>query len=212
VYARGFATSASAERDANTAEDRETLDPRISDPLVDEPSSKALEIIALGQQITEMKANWQRSSAEADNMSKKMHKEIAQMRESAAEKMAPALFPVADAMDLYLTHRPNFELEEHQNNTDAKGAFDGLEVAKKHFNAAMMGIKISEITPQIGDQFDPMIHNACFEVKGSGNLMPGQVGTVLKSGWAKDRTLLRLADVALVSADEGEEISDESNA
>lgn len=42
-------------------------------------------------------------------------------------------------------------------------------------------------------QFDPMMHNACFEMDAPENCLPGQIGLVIKTGWAKNTTLLRYA-------------------
>jgi len=135
-----------------------------------------------------------------------MHKETAQLRESAVEKMAPTLFPVADTLDLYIAKRP-FESEEFQNS-EAKGAFDGLEVAKKQFNAAMLSIKMTEIVPQIGDDFDPSLHEACMEVDVPPNCQPGQIGLVLRSGWVKERSLLRPAEVGIARTSDIHHVSD----
>jgi len=125
-----------------------------------------------------------------------MHKEIAQTRESSSDKMASSLFPVSDTLDFCLKHKPNFESDEFKDNLQAKGAFDGLEAAKKQFVSALKSVNIDEIVPELGDEFDPLIHNACFEVEKGAN--PGQIGLVIKSGWAKDKTLLRPADVGVV--------------
>lgn len=36
-----------------------------------------------------------------------------------------------------------------------------------------------------------MMHNACFQVDGNDNCLPGQIGLIIKTGWAKNNSLLR---------------------
>lgn len=74
------------------------------------------------------------------------------MRETAADKMAISLFPVADTLEYCIRHRPDFESEGLTDNVEAKGAFDGLEAAKRQFISAMKSVNISEIVPQVGDE------------------------------------------------------------
>jgi len=166
----------------------------------DTTNSKEKIIASLEEKIGEVKTNWQNALADTDNLTKKMLKEIAQTREQAADKLAISLFPVSDTLDFCLRHRPDFDTEELKDNVEGKGAFDGLEAAKRQFVTAMRSINITELVPQLGDEFDPMMHNACFEVESSPNAAPGQIGVVIKTGWAKNNTLLRAADVGVAKA------------
>jgi len=127
-----------------------------------------------------------------------MLKEISRTQEQASDRLAISLFPVSDTIDYCLRHRPDFESDELKDNLEAKGAFDGLEAGKRQFVSAMRTLNIGEIVPQVGDQFDPMMHNACFEVDATPSASTGQVGVIVKTGWAKNNTLLRAADVGVV--------------
>jgi len=136
----------------------------------DNETLKDKKVALLEEKLNEVKNNWQSSLAETDNITKKMLKDIAHNREAAADKLAVSLFPVSDTIDFCLVHKPDFESEELQSNVDAKGAFDGLEAAKRQFVSAMRSLNIDEIVPELGDKFDPMLHNACFEVEAKNGL------------------------------------------
>jgi len=193
-YARSFSSQAGEpepkieEETANETPEKEEV-------------SKEQIIARLEEQIAEVKSNWQSALAETDNVTKKMLKDVATTRESAADKLAVNLFPVADTLEFCIRNRPDFEGDE---NVEAKGAFDGLEAAKRQFVTAMRSLSVNEIVPAVGDEFDPMIHNACFEVEDSPNAAPGQVGLVIKTGWSKGNTLLRAADVGVAKRKECE--------
>lgn len=137
----------------------------------EDPEAVKDQIIAkLEEQIAEVKTKWQLTLAETDNLTKKMLKgmllwvfciekleEIATTRETASDKMAHSLFPLSDTLEFCLRHRPDFDSEEHKDNVEAKGAFDGLESTKKQFVAAMRSVNINEIVPQVGDEVHTLL-------------------------------------------------------
>lgn len=198
-YGRSFCTAEEV-KEKEPEEEKDEVDPR--DLVEDSPEAlKDKQIALLSDKITEMKANWQRSLADTDNVTKKMHKDVAHAKDTATEKMVRQLLVVSDTLDFCLRNKPNFESPELLENSEAKGAFDGLEASKKHFVAALKSVNVHEIVPQVGDEFDPQIHNACFQVETEG-VKPGQIGLVIKSGWVKENMLLRAADVGVVKEKE----------
>jgi molecular chaperone GrpE len=159
---------------------------------------KAERIKELEDQIRQAKDSWKLALAETDNLTKRMHKEVAKGREAGTDKMAQTIFSVGDILDLCLRNKPDLEAEEFANNLQLKGAFDGLAAAKTSLTAALQNTaNITEIAPQPGDNFDPMLHNACFEVE-EPTIEPGQIAVVIKAGYVKGDTLLRPADVGIV--------------
>eukprot|EP01126_Amoeba_proteus_P020900 TRINITY_DN211_c0_g1_i5.p1 TRINITY_DN211_c0_g1~~TRINITY_DN211_c0_g1_i5.p1 ORF type:complete len:278 (-),score=56.03 TRINITY_DN211_c0_g1_i5:177-923(-) len=200
-YGRAFSTEVEEGKEGKEVkEELDDVDPRDLEETLE--ALKDQQIALLGDKITEMKGNWQRALAETDNLTKKMHKDVAQARDHSAEKMVRQLLVVSDTLDFCLRSKPNFEDPDLKENSEAKGAFDGLEAAKKHFVSALKSVNVHEIVPQLGDTFDPMLHNACFEVEGNDQALPGQIGLVVKSGWVKENTLIRAADVGVVKAKE----------
>jgi len=161
------------------------------------------QIEILRKQINDVKYNWRLTLADLDNLTKKAHKDTALAREAGAEKIIRKLFPVMDNIDYCLKCKPDFSLPEFAENLEARGAFDGLESAKKQFCNALVSYDVSEIFPMIGDVFDPLIHEAIFEIEQpQSDIKPGQIGDILKAGWIKKGILLRPASVAVVKVPE----------
>jgi molecular chaperone GrpE len=204
-YGRGYCSAASDDPKPDTVDEEQKIDDTKEVPVLeDEAVTKGKIMSSLEGKIAEAKANWHLALAETDNVTKKMFKEISRTQDQASDRLAQNLFPVSDTIDFCLRHRPDFESEELKDNLEAKGAFDGLEAAKRQFVQAMKTVHITEIVPQVGDQFDPMLHNACFEVEKTPNspATPGQIGVIVKTGWSKNNTLLRAADVGVVKVQE----------
>jgi molecular chaperone GrpE len=162
------------------------------------------QIELLRKQINDVKYSWRLTLADLDNLTKKAHKDTAIAREAGAEKIIKKLFPVMDNIDYCLKHKPDFSSPEFADNLEARGAFDGLESSKKQFCNTLSSYDVSEIFPMLGDTFDPLVHEAIFEIEQpeDSNIKPGQIGEILKAGWIKKGILLRPASVAVVKVPE----------
>jgi molecular chaperone GrpE len=158
----------------------------------------------LRKQVNDVKYNWRLTLADLDNLTKKAHKDTALAREAGAEKIIKKLFPVMDNIDYCLKYKPDFSSPEFADNLEARGAFDGLESAKKQFCNALVSYDVSEIFPMLGDVFDPLVHEAIFQIEqpADENIKPGQIGEIIKAGWIKKGILLRPASVAVVKVPE----------
>jgi len=153
--------------------------------------------------IEELRNGWRSAVAEQDNIRKRAQKEIDRAKEFGVEKLCKHLFSVSDTMNIIIQNKPNFDLTEHQENLLAKSAFEGIEQVKGQFLSALTdAYEIEESYPKLGDNFDPLQHNALFEVDSpSGvNIPAGKVGLVVKSAWKRKGTLLRPASVGVVKA------------
>jgi len=152
----------------------------------------------LEDSIREAKDTWKMALAEQHNLSTKLKQDITKGRDSGTDKLAKGIFSVGDILDLCLQNKPDLDSEEFQENIHLKGAFDGLQAAKTQLSSVLLNVaSITEIVPQPGDNFDPMLHNACFEVD-SPSIEAGQIGVVMKSGYTKKDVLFRPADVGIV--------------
>jgi len=162
------------------------------------------QIEILKKQINDVKYNWRLTLADLDNLTKKAHKDTALAREAGAEKIIRKLFPLMDNIDYCLKMKPDFSSPELVDNLEARGAFDGLESAKKQFCNALVSYEVHEIFPMLGDVFDPLVHEAIFQIEQpvDENIKPGQIGEILKAGWIKKGILLRPASVGVVKIPE----------
>jgi len=131
-----------------------------------------------------------------------MQKEVQKAQEFGVEKLVKELFSVADTLDICLQNRPDFESPQFKDNNHAKQAFQGIEATKKQLQHIFRdAYDIEEFNPLIGDVFSPQYHNAIVEVDPKeleGAVPPGRIGRVFKSGWKRNDTLLRAANVGVV--------------
>jgi molecular chaperone GrpE len=195
-------------KEESNGEPKETKEGTAEDEIyrdqVELDMAQEAQIEILRKQINDVKYSWRLTLADLDNLTKKAHKDTAIAREAGAEKIIKKLFPVMDNIDYCLKCKPDFSLPEYADNLEARGAFDGLESAKKQFCNTLVSYDVHEIFPMLGDVFDPLIHEAIFEIEqpAEGNIKPGQIGDILKAGWIKKGILLRPASVGVVKVPE----------
>jgi len=136
--------------------------------------------------------------AEQDNIRKRMQKEVDKAKEFGIEKLVKNLFGVVDTLNYCMQHKPNFDDSQYKDNQTAKSAFEALEATKTQFMQILeKTCEIVEVVPTIGEAFDPLKHNALFQVD-MPNLPPGKIGLVFKSGFKRVNVFLRPADVGVV--------------
>jgi len=116
------------------------------------------------------------------------------------EKLFKKLVAFTDTLSICIQNKPNFEDAKYNDNAHAKAAFDGIETTRYQFLEIVKEFKLAEFKPELGDQFDPMKHDAIFQVDSPPglNLSPNKIGVVVKSGWLHGETLIRPATVGVV--------------
>eukprot|EP01125_Pyxidicula_operculata_P003111 TRINITY_DN1331_c0_g1_i3.p1 TRINITY_DN1331_c0_g1~~TRINITY_DN1331_c0_g1_i3.p1 ORF type:complete len:145 (-),score=44.15 TRINITY_DN1331_c0_g1_i3:71-505(-) len=130
-----------------------------------------------------------------------MIEDVVKAKEFGVEKLVKSLLNVTDTINYCIQYKPNFSQPPHSENINAKLAFDALEATKKQMSTLFKNsYELEEFSPQIGDSFDPMQHNALFEVDppAGKKIKAGKIGLVVKSGWKRKQTLLRPANVGVV--------------
>lgn len=204
LYLRSYSTEKSGKKAEENPVPEVATEPEESfvyeDPVETEIKQNE-EIENLKKNINDMKYNWRLALADTDNLTKKSHKEVALAREAGADNIIKKLFPITDNIDYCLKYKPDFSLPEFADNLQARGAFDGLEAAKKQFCNTLMSYDTTEIYPMIGEKFDPLHHEAVFQMEGG---EPGTIGEVMKNGWIKRGILLRPASVGVYKFPEPE--------
>jgi len=152
--------------------------------------------------VQELKNNWKMALADAENIKKISARDVDKAREFGIEKLVKQLMSVTDTLEYTLQHRPNFELEANKDNDLAKNAFVALDAINKQFFTIFTNYGMMKVKPAVGDNFDPMLHNAMFEVEApaGSNATPGTVGLVVKPGWKRKDSLMRPASVGVVKS------------
>jgi len=100
--------------------------------------------------------------------------DVEKAREFGIEKLVKQLMSVTDTLEIALQNRPNFEAEEHKNNSVAKSAFIGqfscllcplclslmypflaIDAINKQFFSIFANYGMNEVKPAIGDAVRP---------------------------------------------------------
>eukprot|EP01124_Arcella_intermedia_P035602 TRINITY_DN911_c0_g1_i1.p1 TRINITY_DN911_c0_g1~~TRINITY_DN911_c0_g1_i1.p1 ORF type:complete len:267 (-),score=67.97 TRINITY_DN911_c0_g1_i1:104-904(-) len=179
-------------------------------PQVDNRDQKIEE---LTKTVIELRNNIKFGMAEVENTRKRLQKDVDKAKEFGVEKLVKNLFSVTDTINICLQNKPVMKENE---NVDAVIAFEALETTKKQMLSVFKdSYAIEEFIPTIGDPFDPMHHNALFEVDPPQNhpeATPGTIGLVVKSGWRRNHQLLRPAGVGVVKQkDMGNDLSEDTS-
>jgi len=187
--------------------------PQENPPAEKEPQvDRDQKIEELTKTVIELRNNIKLGMAEVENTRKRLQKEVDKAKEFGVEKLVKNLFSVTDTINICLQNKPVMQENE---NVDAVIAFEALETTKKQLLSVFKdSYGIEEFIPTIGDPFDPMHHNALFEVdprEKHPEATPGTIGLVVKSGWKRQHQLLRPAGVGVVKQNQASDLSEDSS-
>lgn len=128
-----------------------------------------------------------RSKAEVENVRRRAAEDVAKARKFAVESFAESLIPVRDSLEAALA----------QDSQTLEVLTEGVETTLRQLNAAFERNKLVEIAPQVGDKFDPHLHQAISSVPSE--QPKDTVAQVLQKGYALSDRVLRPA-LVMVSA------------
>ena len=130
-----------------------------------------------------------RLAAEYDNYRKRTQQEKLGIYDDATAKAVEQLLPMADALQMAL-----------QNAKDAPQEFlKGLEMIQNQFKTSMDKLKV-EAFGEIGDEFDPNIHNAIAKVE-SEEVGENQISMIYQKGFKIGDKIIRHAMVQVANCD-----------
>lgn len=157
--------------------------------------SKSKDQKALQEQHEEQLFAFRRQHTEATLALQQEHQAILRRRDREAEKqqerasfpLALTLLPVLDALEqaLQSTQFPQ---------TTTQDIAQGLELLQHTFLQALEQHKITPICPQLGEDFDPELHEAIGILETS-EIPTGKIAQCLRTGWKHPAGLLRPATV-----------------
>jgi molecular chaperone GrpE len=136
--------------------------------------------------------NWNkflRSQADAENMRKRLEKDIDSARKYAIEKLALEILPIADNLERFL------ENKIATPDTALNNAFTGVELTLKILREALQKFNIKEIFP-LGEPFNPELHTA-MTVREEPSTKANIVLQVMQKGYMLRDRLLRPALVVV---------------
>jgi molecular chaperone GrpE len=133
-----------------------------------------------------------RALADAENARKRSDKDRREAENYGGSRLARDMLPVHDNLKRALD-----TLTEEQR-AGAAALFEGIELTLRELRNVFAKHGITVIDPQIGDRFDPQIHEAMFEAPLPGT-RAGEIIQVSAQGFMLHDRILRPAQVGVSS-------------
>ena len=170
-----------------------------NEDLIDIDSPEALEDPSDDERVAELVAErdefrdrFMRALADAENTRKRSERDRREAEQYGGSKLARDLLPVFDNMKRAMDSVPD-------NNREAnKALMDGIELTMRELVNVFKKHGIEPISPQVGDKFDPQLHEAMFEAPLPGT-KAGEIIQVAADGFMLHDRLLRPAKVGVSS-------------
>jgi molecular chaperone GrpE len=186
------------------AGDAEAVSPIVDnagmEPLVEVAPSRIAEleraVAEANGKIAELKDQLLRALAETENVRRRVQRDRDEALKYAASGFAKELLPVADNLRRALDAIPKDALDSDEA---LRTLATGVEMTERLLLAAFERHQIKRIEA-LGQKFDSNLHQAMFEVPGSGQ-PAGTVVQVMESGYTIHDRLLRPALVGVAKAE-----------
>jgi len=154
------------------------------------------ELAAVTAERDQYKDRFMRALADAENLRKRADKERREAERYGGSKLARDMLPVYDNMKRALD-----AATDEQKEVSA-GLIEGIELTMRELLNVFSKHGIEVIVPQVGDRFDPQMHQAMFEAPVPGT-KAGDIIQVAAEGFLLHERLLRPAQVGVSSMPAG---------
>ncbi len=159
---------------------------------LDDLEDEAVEIDELRAERDQMKDRWMRALADAENVRKRGERTRREAEQYGGSKLARDMLPVFDNMK-----RAVESITEEQKKASA-ALIEGIELTMRELLNTFSKHGIEIVSPEVGDKFDPKMHEAMFEAPLPGT-KTGEIIQVSAEGFMLHDRLLRPAKVGVSS-------------
>lgn len=149
-------------------------------------------IEALQNEVSDLKDRLMRSLAEQENLRKRAERDRRDAETYGGQKLARDLLSVSDNMKRAL------ETVKDDQREANKGLIEGIELTQRELLSAFAKHKIVPVAPEVGEKFDPNMHQAMFEAPFP-DVKAGHILQVMSEGYMIGDRLLRPAQVGVSS-------------
>lgn len=153
---------------------------------------EAGELEALRAERDELRDRFMRALADAENSRKRAERDRREAEQYGGSRLARDLLPVYDNLQRAL------DAANDDTRAQAAALIEGVELTLRELTGVLAKHGVSAIEPQIGDVFDPQMHQAMFEAPVPGT-KAGQIIQVMTVGFLLHDRLLRPAQVGVSS-------------
>jgi molecular chaperone GrpE len=176
----------------------------IEDSFLDDPEDEAAEeeisieaadrdeVSALRSEVAELKDRLLRALADAENIRKRGERDRRDAELYGGTRLARDLLSVYDNFNRALGN------SSEAVRAAAPGLFEGIELTRRDLLNVFEKHKIVQVSPEVGDRFDPKLHQAMFEAPLPGT-KAGDIIQVMNDGFMIGDRLLRPAQVGVSS-------------
>ena len=145
------------------------------------------ENVKLEADLKIFKDKYIRSLAETENVRQRMTKQIQDTKNFGIQSFCKDLLEVADVLNLAVDNTPKDQMD---NNPHLKNLFDGLTMTEAQLQKVFVKHGLVKIYPEVGEKFDPFVHEAMFQVPTEDKDSNSNVAVVTKIGYKlKERTI-----------------------
>ncbi|MGH1423606.1 MAG: nucleotide exchange factor GrpE [Pseudooceanicola sp.] len=158
---------------------------------MEELDDEAVEIDTLKAERDEFRDRFMRALADAENSRKRADKDRREAEQYGGSKLSRDMLPVYDNMKR--------AVEAAQGLGEENAALvEGVELTMRELLNVFRKHGIEPISPEVGDKFDPNVHQAMFEAPVPGT-KAGEIIQVAAEGFMLHDRLLRPAQVGVSS-------------
>jgi len=150
------------------------------------------EIEALRAERDEFRDKFMRALADAENARKRADRDRREAEQYGGTRLARDLLPVYDNLNRALQAIPD------ESRAASAALIEGVELTLRELSNVMDKHGVKALSPAVGDQFDPKLHEAMFEAPLPGT-KAGQIIQVMSEGFMLHDRLLRPAQVGVSS-------------
>ncbi|MGM0585664.1 MAG: nucleotide exchange factor GrpE [Pseudomonadota bacterium] len=163
--------------------------------VVDEAPADDLEesLTAALAERDELRDRLMRALAETENVRKRAERDVKDAQAYGGTKLARDILAVYDNLGRAL------EAANDEARAAAGPVIEGVELTRRELLGAFEKHRIEKVSPEVGEKFDPKLHQAMFEAPAPG-AQPGTVIQVMQEGFTIAGRLLRPAMVGVAAA------------
>jgi len=151
------------------------------------------ELEAAQAQAAENLDKFMRAKAETENVRRRAETDVASAHKFAIERFALEMLAVKDSLERART------VDVKTRDAALEKMFEGIDLTLKLMDSIFQKFALTEISPAVGDKFDPEQHQA-MSAQDSVEIPPNHVLMALQKGYLLNNRLLRPALVIVAKA------------
>lgn len=156
------------------------------------PKEPGPNVDAIIAERDDYKDRFMRALADAENLRKRSERDRREAEQYGGSKLARDMMPVYD----------NLKRALDAAGDEADGVIEGIQLTLKELSNVFEKHGITILSPEMGEKFDPQMHQAMFEAPVPGT-KAGEIIQVMAEGFMLHDRLLRPAQVGVSSTPAG---------